>query len=62
MFISISLGGENQFESGMSGERAVGTAQVSSEDKRYEPLIRKYAEQNGVGEYVGLILAMIQQE
>ncbi|MGJ3194906.1 bifunctional lytic transglycosylase/C40 family peptidase [Peribacillus frigoritolerans] len=62
LFISISLGGENQLESGMSGEGAGGTAQVSSEVMRYEPLIRKYAEQNGVGEYVGLILAMIQQE
>ncbi|MEK4069862.1 bifunctional lytic transglycosylase/C40 family peptidase [Peribacillus sp. FSL R5-0717] len=62
LFISISLGGENQLESGISGEGAGGTAQVSSEVMRYEPLIRKYAEQNGVGEYVGLILAMIQQE
>ncbi|MEE3955941.1 bifunctional lytic transglycosylase/C40 family peptidase [Peribacillus frigoritolerans] len=62
LFISISLGGENQFESGMSGEGAGGTGRVSSEVMRYEPLIRKYAEQNGVGEYVGLIMAMIQQE
>lgn len=31
LFISISLGGENQLESGMSGEGTVGTAQVSSE-------------------------------
>ncbi|WML27393.1 bifunctional lytic transglycosylase/C40 family peptidase [Neobacillus sp. OS1-33] len=62
LFISISLGGENQFDSGMSGEGAGGTAQVSAEVLRYEPLIRKYAEQNGVGEYVGLIMALIQQE
>ncbi|NCT39849.1 transglycosylase SLT domain-containing protein [Bacillus sp. EB93] len=56
------MGGEDQFESGMSGEGAGGIARVSSEVIRYEPLIRKYAEQNGVGEYVGLIMAMIQQE
>ncbi|MFK9119510.1 lysozyme family protein [Peribacillus frigoritolerans] len=62
LFISISLGGEDQFESGMSGEGAGGMPRVSSEVMRYEPLIRKYAEQNGVGEYVGLIMAMIQQE
>ncbi|MBO1000265.1 lysozyme family protein, partial [Bacillus sp. SD075] len=62
LFISISLGGENQFESGMSGEGAGGTAQVSADVLRYEPLIRKYAEQNGIGEYVGLIMALIQQE
>ncbi|WML42045.1 bifunctional lytic transglycosylase/C40 family peptidase [Neobacillus sp. OS1-2] len=62
LFISISLGGENQFESGISGEGAGGTAEVSAEALRYEPLIRKYAEEYGVGEYVGLILALIQQE
>ncbi|MCM3169519.1 bifunctional lytic transglycosylase/C40 family peptidase [Peribacillus frigoritolerans] len=62
LFISISLGGEDQIESGMSGEGAGGMPRVSSEVMRYEPLIQKYAEQNGVGEYVGLIMAMIQQE
>jgi hypothetical protein len=62
LFVSISLGGENQFESEMSGEGAGEPAQVSAEVLRYEPLIRKYAEQNGVLEYVGLIMAMIQQE
>ncbi|MBM7585646.1 hypothetical protein JOC86_002188 [Bacillus pakistanensis] len=62
MFVSISLGGTNQFESGMSGEGAGGTAQVSAEVLRYKPLIRKYAEEYGVGEYVGLIMALIQQE
>ncbi|MBZ5752754.1 bifunctional lytic transglycosylase/C40 family peptidase [Metabacillus rhizolycopersici] len=62
LFISMSLGGENQFESGMSTEGAGGTAQVSAEVLRYESLIRKYAEDNGVGEYVGLLMALIQQE
>ncbi|MFF3024460.1 lysozyme family protein [Gottfriedia sp. NPDC057948] len=46
----------------MSGEGAGGTAQVSAEVLRYEPLIRKYAEEYGIGEYVGLIMALIQQE
>ncbi|WP_053178223.1 bifunctional lytic transglycosylase/C40 family peptidase [Peribacillus loiseleuriae] len=62
LFVSISLGGENQFESGMSSEGAGGTAQVSPEVLRYEPLIRKYAEENGISEFVGLIMALIQQE
>lgn len=62
LFISISLGGENQFDSGLSGEGAGGTAEVSAEVLRYEPLIRKYAEENGISEYVGLIMALIQQE
>jgi Lysozyme-like/NlpC/P60 family len=58
LFLSISLGGENQFESGMTG----GTGQVSAEVLRYEPLIRKYAEEYGIGKHVGLIMALIQQE
>ncbi|MBT2710530.1 bifunctional lytic transglycosylase/C40 family peptidase [Bacillus sp. ISL-47] len=62
LFLSISLGGEKQFELGLSGEGAEGTAQVSAEVLRYEPLIRKYAEKYGIGEYVGLIMAVIQQE
>jgi hypothetical protein len=62
LFVSISVGGTNQFDSGMSGEGARGSAQVSAEVLRYEPLIRKHAEEYGVGEYVGLIMALIQQE
>ena len=62
LFLSISLGGENQFESGMSGEGAGGTAQVSAEVLRYEPLVAKYAAEYEVEDYVGLILALIQQE
>jgi Lysozyme-like/NlpC/P60 family len=62
LFVSISVGGTNQFESGMSGEGARGSAQVSVEVLRYEPLIRKYAEEYRVGEYVGLMMALIQQE
>ncbi|MCM3569890.1 bifunctional lytic transglycosylase/C40 family peptidase [Neobacillus mesonae] len=62
LFISISLGGDSTFDSGITGEGVGGTAQVSAEVLRYEPLIRKYAEENGVEEYVGLIMALIQQE
>ncbi|PLR81847.1 hypothetical protein CVD25_15370 [Bacillus canaveralius] len=32
------------------------TVQLSADVLRYEPLIRKYAEQNGIGEYIGLIM------
>jgi hypothetical protein len=46
----------------MLGEGAGGTVQVSAEVLRYEPLIREYAEEYVIGEYVGLILALIQQE
>ena len=58
LFIAISLGGDNTFDSEGEG----GTAQVSADVLRYEPLIRKYAEENGIREYVGLIMALIQQE
>ncbi|WP_408008239.1 lysozyme family protein [Pseudalkalibacillus sp. A8] len=62
LFISISIGGVNQFESGMTREEADRTAQVSAEVMRYEPLVRKYAKEFGVDDYVGLIMALIQQE
>src|SRR3954469_11472099 len=61
LFVSIGLGGENQIEGGVS-EGSGGTALVSADVMRYEPLIRKYAGQNGIGEYVGVIMALIQQE
>ncbi|WP_221567135.1 bifunctional lytic transglycosylase/C40 family peptidase [Alkalihalobacillus sp. TS-13] len=62
LFISISLGGVNQFDSGMSREGADGTAQVSAKVMRYEALVRKYAKEYGISDYVGLIMALIQQE
>ncbi|WML37972.1 hypothetical protein RCG19_12005 [Neobacillus sp. OS1-2] len=46
LFISISLGGENQFEGGMSGEESGGTAKVSADVLRYEPLFRNYGHRN----------------
>jgi murein DD-endopeptidase MepM/ murein hydrolase activator NlpD len=62
LFVSMSLGGEDQFEGGRAPGGLAGPAQVSAEVLRYEPLIRKYAEQNGIGDYTGLIMALIQQE
>ncbi|PEC50959.1 endopeptidase [Bacillus sp. AFS077874] len=62
LYLSISLGGENQFESGAPGKGVGGTAQISAEVLRYKPLIRKYANEYGMSEYVALIMALIQQE
>ncbi|MCM3674908.1 MULTISPECIES: hypothetical protein [Peribacillus] len=54
LFISTSLGGEDQFESVMSGEGAGGIARVSSEVMRYVPLIRKYQNKMGLGSMSGV--------
>ncbi|MEW9673520.1 bifunctional lytic transglycosylase/C40 family peptidase [Ammoniphilus sp. 3BR4] len=60
LFIAISLGGDDSWDSPREG--AAGTVHVSKEVLRYEPLIRKYAAENDIEPYVGLILALIQQE
>lgn len=60
LFVAITIGGDSSFDS--EGEGIQGSAQVSAEVLRYEPLIRKYAEENGIGDYVGIIMALIQQE
>lgn len=39
-----------------------GTAKVSKDVLRWEPLVRKYAQKHGLESYVGIILALIQQE
>ncbi|MFC5452568.1 lysozyme family protein [Paenibacillus aestuarii] len=39
-----------------------GDAQVSVLVSRYEPIVRKYAELNGIPDLVGILLALIQQE
>lgn len=39
-----------------------GTAQVSEDVRRYEPLLRKYAELNGVQDQLEIIMALIMQE
>ncbi|HEO2443885.1 bifunctional lysozyme/C40 family peptidase [Bacillus subtilis] len=62
LFLAVSLGGDSSFDSGGIGEDIQGTAQVSAEVLRYEPLIRKYAKENNIEEHVGVILALIQQE
>lgn len=40
----------------------VGNAQVSESVRRWEPIVRQYAEQYGIGNLTGLILALIMQE
>ncbi|MFB6649385.1 bifunctional lytic transglycosylase/C40 family peptidase [Bacillus toyonensis] len=47
---------------GIGGPLAPGTASVSPEVMRWEPLVRKYAAQNGIEAMTPLILALIQQE
>ena len=47
---------------GIGGPFAPGTASVSPEVMRWEPLVRKYAAQYGIEAMTPLILALIQQE
>lgn len=47
---------------GIGGPFAPGTASVSPEVMRWEPLVRKYAAQHGIEAMTPLILALIQQE
>ncbi len=44
------------------GDNASTVSPVSAEVQAYEPLIRKYAKQYGIGEYVELIKAVMMQE
>lgn len=44
------------------GDNATTVSSVSAEVQAYEPLIRKYAKQYGIGEYVELIKAVMMQE
>ncbi len=44
------------------GDNASTVSSVSAEVQAYEPLIRKYAKQYGIGEYVELIKAVMMQE
>ncbi len=39
-----------------------GTANVSAEVLQHQPLVEKYASQYGISEYVGIMLALMQQE
>lgn len=47
---------------GIGGPFTPGTASVSPEVMRWEPLVRKYAAQHGIEAMTPLILALIQQE
>lgn len=63
LFVAISLGGDSSTDTeGLYGEGAGGTAQVTPQVLRYEPLVRKYAEKYGVEDYVGILLAKMMQE
>lgn len=44
------------------GDNATTVSPVSAEVQAYEPVIRKYAKQNKIGEYVELIKAVMMQE
>jgi hypothetical protein len=58
-FMTISHENTNE---GLSGQEIGGTASVTPEVTRWEPLVRKYAAENGIEQYTGVILALIQQE
>ncbi|MEH7455565.1 lysozyme family protein, partial [Gottfriedia acidiceleris] len=45
-----------------SNDGSGGTAKVSPEVLRYEPIVTQYAEENGIVQYVPIMLALIQQE
>lgn len=50
------------FDGGVDGVYPGGSYAVSANVLRYEPLVRKYAIQNGIENYVTVLLALIQQE
>lgn len=60
LLIFIILFGGFLYTVGGSNSNAV--SQVSKEVESYEPLIRKYANQYGIGEYVELLKAVMMQE
>jgi hypothetical protein len=60
-FIVMFTGGTSISDSG-TGTFVGGTANVSTEVLQHQPIVEKYAQQYGIGEYVGIILALMQQE
>ncbi|MEV2909263.1 lysozyme family protein [Paenibacillus larvae] len=54
----ISIFGSQQEQSNLAG----GTVNVSEEVLRYQPLVEQYAKQEGIPEYVGILLAIMMQE
>ncbi|WP_051330945.1 lysozyme family protein [Aneurinibacillus terranovensis] len=61
-FLILSGSINNQDTIGMYQLAPGGSAKVSKEVLRWEPLVTKYAQQYGVESYVGILLALIQQE
>src|SRR5213080_2592055 len=57
----MTISNENTNE-GSIGQEIGGTASVSPQVSRWEPLVRKYATENGIEQHTGIILALIQQE
>jgi cell wall-associated NlpC family hydrolase len=64
MVIILIFGGGSVSEdgAGQDGTLPPGTANVSKEVLRYEPLVSQYAAEFGVTDYVQVILAIMQQE
>jgi cell wall-associated NlpC family hydrolase len=62
LFIALSLGGDTSFEDEIYSTAPDGKAEVTKEVLRWEPLIRKYAKEEGIEVHVSLLLALVQQE
>jgi len=58
----MELYARSEEPTGINIDWAPGTADVSELVSRYEPIVRKYLEQKGLGQYTQIVLAMIQQE
>jgi hypothetical protein len=60
LIIAISMGGGDPFD---SGEGAIqGKIEVSKYVLRFQPLVEKYAKEQGISQYKDVLLALIQQE
>jgi cell wall-associated NlpC family hydrolase len=62
LFVALSLGGDSELDEDFYSPSTDGNAQITKEVLRWEPLIRKYAEKEGISDQVGLLLALVQQE
>ncbi|MDA1642129.1 bifunctional lytic transglycosylase/C40 family peptidase [Bacillus cereus group sp. TH177-1LC] len=60
--LTASMSEDEVSSGGIGGPFTPGTASVSPEVMRWEPLVRKYAAQHGIEAMTPLILALIQQE
>ncbi|MGM2626355.1 bifunctional lytic transglycosylase/C40 family peptidase [Bacillus cereus group sp. Bce038] len=60
--LTASMSEDEVSPGGIGGPFTPGTASVSPEVMRWEPLVRKYAAQHGIEAMTPLILALIQQE